>query len=138
MNNKKIKEMWKFIENQFIACQRRMHEKSYREAVDLIYDIAGNISNLYWLIEYGQISTDKGKVLNNISSLFKDSKLSKDYSVELKENWELRNIAKYGYFASSKTVINSIEIPESTTQELFTLIKDMFNECKKHIEKVVT
>ena len=136
MDKKRIQDIWNFIEEQFVKCRKRMEEKDYREAIDLIYDIAGNISNLYWLIEYSQTSTDKGKILNNLSILYTRNRLSKDYGIAFRENWELRNIAKYGYFASPKSVINSTELPESVVQELFILISDLFNECKKYIDRV--
>ena len=129
-----IQRSWAFIEDQYKRCSQRMASKSYQDAVDLIYDIAGNISNLYKFIEEGNITTDKGKILNNLSMMYRNGVFSEDFGLVLRENWDLRNIAKYGYFASQKIGIESVEIPESDIRKLFSLLENLVSQFKKYLE----
>ena len=129
-----IKKAWEFILDQHERCKQRMVNKSYRDAVDLIYDIAGNISNLYKFIEEGNITTDKGKVLNNLSLMYTKGIFKEDLGRVLRDKWQLRNIAKYGYFASPKIDIESVEIPETEIQNLFSLVEKMLSQFEKYLE----
>ena len=111
-----------------------MISKSYKDAIDLIYDIAGNISNLYKFIEEGNITTDKGRILNNLSLMYVRGIFTEDFGLILRDKWQLRNIAKYGYFASPKIDIESVEIPETEIQNLFSLVKKMLSQFEKYLE----
>lgn len=128
------KNVWKFIEEQYERCKGRMDTGSYKDAIDLIYDIAGNISNLYLYLEEGRMSTDKGRILNNLSAMFRNGVFRQDYGLILREKWNLRNIAKYGFFASKRIEIKSIEIPEAEISGLFRVLENMFSEFRNYLE----
>lgn len=128
------KKAWDFILDQYSRCKQRMHTKGYKDAIDLIYDIAGNISNLHKFIEEGNITTDKGKILNNLSAMHAKGVFSEDFGLILREKWNLRNIAKYGYFASQKIDIESIEIPEKEIENLFSLVEKLVSEFRIYLE----
>ncbi len=129
-----IKAAWEFIQDQYERCRQRMEGKGYKDAIDLIYDIAGNVSNLYKFIEEGNITTDKGKVLNNLSLMYAKGVFSEDFGLVLRGKWELRNIAKYGYFASQRIDIQSVEIPEKEIEGLFSVLQKLFSEFKKYLD----
>ena len=128
-----IKKAWLFILEQYERCRQRMSNKDYKDAIDLIYDIAGNVSNLHRFIEEGNITTDKGKVLNHLSLMHTKKIFGEDFGLILREKWNLRNIAKYGYFASQKIDIEVVEIPEAEIRDLFVLIEKVIAEFKKYL-----
>jgi hypothetical protein len=128
---KKTDKIWAFITEQFERCRKRHEEKDYRECIDLVFDVAGNMANLYLLMEKSPISTDKGRLLNTLSLMHKTGIFSADYGKTLREKWQLRNIAKYGFFASAKADIKEITIPEEEVKSLFSLAKRMMAEFKE-------
>lgn len=127
-------EIWKFIIAQMTDAEKNLKNQEYRDCIDNLYDVAGNIANLYLLIERGQISSDKGRLLNVLSLMFQEKILTEDFGKILRENWQLRNIAKYGYFASARLEIEDITISEERVENLFSLVKKMFLEFEKYFE----
>ncbi len=125
---------WEFILDQYRRCKERMLGRDHKDAIDLIYDIAGNISNLYKFMEDGNITTDKGKVLNNLSLMYAKGIFKEDFGRVLRDKWQLRNIAKYGYFASPKIDIEIVEIPEKEIETLFSLTEKIISDFKKYLE----
>lgn len=127
----KVKAVWSFIEEQWARAQRRFAETDYRGCIDLLYDIAGNVANLYLLLEKGSASADKGRLLNILSLMWRAGILSEDFGALLRARWPLRNIAKYGYFASPRLEIKEITIAEADVRELLTAVKRLLAQFRR-------
>ena len=128
-----INKIWNFIESQTCRFLEYRKNKDYRALIDIAYDIAGNIANLYLLLERNYFSSDKGKILTTIEEMHKLGIFSADYGKILKEKWKLRNLAKYGFFASSG--IEEIDISEKDIEQIFDAVQNIFSEFSKYKER---
>ncbi len=126
-------KIWEFIESQINRCGEYHKKLDYRAAIDIAYDIAGNIANLYLYLERSYFSTDKGKVLNTLSEMHKLGIFSQDYGKILQDKWKFRNLAKYGFFSSSG--IEEIEINKKDVEDILNSVFQIFSEFTKYKEK---
>lgn len=122
----KTEKAWVFIEDQYKRCEENLQRGDYKTVIDLVYDIIGNISNLYLFLEKNCFSTNKGKLLNTLQEMYKIGVFSEDYGRFFKEKWKLRNLAKYGFFSAEG--IEEIKIEKSEVAELFNRMKKLFFE----------
>ena len=131
----KAEKVWIFIEDQYVRFGENLTREDYKSVIDLVYDIIGNISNLYLLLEKNYFSTDKGKLLNTLQEMYKVGVFSEDYSKFFKEKWRLRNLAKYGFFSAEG--IEEIKIEKSEVVDLFNNMKKLFSEFSLYRNKGV-